>query len=215
MVGRSHRLLPPRRAGRRGAAARVGGLALALLAGGIAAPTAAGQRAAAVAPEVEYRLKAEFLKSFCLFVEWPADAFAGPAAPIVIGIAGDDPFGSAIDKLVEGVQVGGRALWVLRVTGARELAQCHVLFVTRTCAVPLPRILAAAKGAPLVVVGERRGFVDRGGTISFRIRENELGFEVNADAAARTGLALDSRFLKLATRVLRTERTAGRPGRPR
>ena len=34
----------------------------------------------------EYQVKAAYLYNFAKFVEWPADAFASPTAPMVIGV---------------------------------------------------------------------------------------------------------------------------------
>ena len=48
----------------------------------------------------EYLIKAAYLYHFAMFVDWPDDAFASRNAPIVIGIVGADPFGSAIDDTV-------------------------------------------------------------------------------------------------------------------
>src|SRR6185295_43487 len=41
----------------------------------------------------EREVKAVFLFNFVQFVDWPMEAFAGPQAPVVIGVLGDDPFG--------------------------------------------------------------------------------------------------------------------------
>lgn len=47
----------------------------------------------------EYQVKAVFLFNFAQFVTWPSQ----PAdAPLVIGILGDDPFGSYLDETVRG-----------------------------------------------------------------------------------------------------------------
>src|SRR5579862_1041164 len=40
----------------------------------------------------EYPLKLAFLYNFTKFVEWPADAFRSPDAPLAICIVGHDPF---------------------------------------------------------------------------------------------------------------------------
>src|SRR3990172_10053935 len=45
----------------------------------------------------EYQVKAAILFNFAKFVEWPDAAFPDPATPIIIGVLGEDPFGSALD----------------------------------------------------------------------------------------------------------------------
>ena len=53
-----------------------------------------------------------------MFVDWPADAFPAWYAPIVIGIVGADPFGSAIDDTVRDKRIDERPLVVKRLDWA-------------------------------------------------------------------------------------------------
>ena len=69
-------------------------------------------RATAQEAFMEYQIKAAYLFNFLKFVEFPEDAFADPLAPIVIGVVGDDPFGSSLPQVVVGKTVQGRALTV-------------------------------------------------------------------------------------------------------
>ncbi|MGH8022009.1 MAG: YfiR family protein, partial [Limisphaerales bacterium] len=45
----------------------------------------------------EYPLKAVFILNFARFTDWPTNAFASRTAPFVIGILGDNPFGSLME----------------------------------------------------------------------------------------------------------------------
>src|SRR3954453_11961890 len=100
------------------------GAALALLAAG----TAAAQTVRASASEVQ----AVFLFNFAQFVEWPAEAFAEPTSPLVIGIIGKDPFGSFLDETVRGEMVRGRSFRVKRYRRVEEAGDSHILFISRS-----------------------------------------------------------------------------------
>src|SRR5437899_846096 len=78
----------------------------------------------------EYQIKAAFLYNFAKFVEWPADAFADPHAPIVLGVVGEDPFGNVLDKIVLGKTVNGRGLVIKRLKPGPDLRNCHILFLS-------------------------------------------------------------------------------------
>src|SRR5437588_7557177 len=97
------------------------------LATGSAAPVNGGQAAVS-----EYELKAAFLFNFTKFVDWPPKAFLAADAPIVIGIVGEDPFGTAIDDLLRGEVVRDHALIVKRMPPDADLSSCHVLFISRS-----------------------------------------------------------------------------------
>jgi hypothetical protein len=58
---------------------------------------------------VEYPVKLAFLYNFAKFVEWPADSYSNPGAPLSICIVGLDPFGSAIEG-----ELQTRKAWAVR-----------------------------------------------------------------------------------------------------
>ena len=77
-------------------------------------------------------VKAAFIYNFTKFTDWPANAFPSAAAPLVIGIVGEDPFGKTIDDVVNGEVVRDRPLVVKRLRADGDLRSCHVLFISRS-----------------------------------------------------------------------------------
>ena len=55
---------------------------------------------AAYAQFQEFQVKAAYLYKFAPFVDWPANAFPSPASPLVLCVAGEDPFGPMLDRAV-------------------------------------------------------------------------------------------------------------------
>ena len=70
------------------------------------------------APIPEYQAKAGFLFNSAQFVGWPSSQ--APDTPLVIGILGDDPFGSYLDETVRGQEVNNRPLTIHRFRGGTE-----------------------------------------------------------------------------------------------
>ncbi len=157
-------------------------------------------RARAQAPPTEYEIKAAFLYNFAKFVEWPADAFSDSHAPIVLGIVGEDPFGTALDGMVFGKTVNGRGVQVKRLSISPDLRTCHILFISSSEKKNLARILAHLKGSGVLTVGEMDRFVQSGGAVNFLLEDNKVRFEINVDAAAR--LKISSKLLALARTVI-------------
>src|SRR3981189_3227401 len=75
---------------------------------------------AADAP-TENQVQAVFLFNFSRFVEWPAQAFAAPNDPFVIGIVGSDPLGARLDEAVRNEQINGHPLTVRRFRNASDV----------------------------------------------------------------------------------------------
>lgn len=78
----------------------------------------------------EYEVKAAFICNFTKFVEWPARTFSDSEEPLVIGIIGDNPFGSSLERAVKGKTVDGRDLVIKRFSKISECSECHLLFIS-------------------------------------------------------------------------------------
>lgn len=146
----------------------------------------------------EYQLKAAFIYNFVQFVEWPAGTFPDGHTPLVLATVGDDPFQGALDKAVGGKTVGGRPLAVKHFARVADVQGCQVLFIGTGQEEQLAAVLQRLGNAPVLTVGESDGFVRGGGMVRFYEEDNRLRFEVNPNAAARTGLRISSRLLRLA-----------------
>jgi hypothetical protein len=151
----------------------------------------------AAAQSKEYQIKAAFLLNFTQFVQWPAAAFAGAAAPLCIGVLGDDPFGAALEETVRGESIQDHKLTVRRAQKLEDLADCQLVFVSKSENGRVPEILAKIDSHPVVTVSEVAGFAKQGGTINFYREQNKVRFEINPAAARQSGLKISSQLLAL------------------
>ena len=144
----------------------------------------------------EFQIKAVFLYNFVQFVDWPAGAFAGPQDPLIIGVLGEDPFGTALDDAVAGETVNGRSLVVRRFRRVEDIDRCHVLFISRSENARLGPILTALKGRSILTVGDAEEFTRRGGMIRFVTENNKVRLRINVEAAKAAGLTISSKLLR-------------------
>ncbi len=145
----------------------------------------------------EYQIKAAFLFHFAQFVDWPGNAFAGPAAPLCFGILGEDPFGAALDAATSGESIRGRPVIVRRSQRAADLAECHLVFVSRSERTRVADLLVELAPHPVLTVSEIEGFGSAGGSINFVLETNKVRFEINPTAARSRGLRISSELLSL------------------
>ena len=86
--------------------------------------------APAVAPvSLEYQIKASFIFNFLQFIEWPQQLQGVPPSTVRLCVAGDNPFGAALDTL-DGELVNGMRMNVVRtpVANTADLESCEVIF---------------------------------------------------------------------------------------
>jgi YfiR/HmsC-like len=146
----------------------------------------------------EYPVKLAFLFNFANFVEWPADSFRDPGAPLVICIVGRDPFSQDLEAELQTRKVGDHPVEVRTQTPHDNLNVCHIVFVPVTEKKQSGRILRGLQGSRTLTVGETEGFAVLGGIINLTVEDNKVHFEINRLAADRAGLKIGSRLLSIA-----------------
>jgi hypothetical protein len=144
----------------------------------------------------EYQVKAVFLFNFAQFVEWPSPAFPDAQTPLVIGVLGDDPFGTYLDEIVRGETVNNRPLAVRRFRSVDEIDTCHVLFISRSEADRLGETIALLKGRSILTVGDTEGFSRRGVMVSFVTVDNKIRLRINLGGANAANLKISSKLLR-------------------
>ena len=145
----------------------------------------------------EYDVKAAFLLNFVRFVDWSDQTGRGTGNEIILGIAGEDHFGSALN-LIRGVKVKNRTLVIKNADDSNSLTSCDILFISASEKDRLPSIMATLKDLPILTVSEIEGFARRGGMINFITVEKKIRFEINPDAAKQVGIHISSQLLQLA-----------------
>lgn len=144
----------------------------------------------------EYQIKAVFLFNFAQFVEWPATAFADAHSPIVIGVLGEDPFGSLLDDTIRGETVGGRPLVVQRYRRVEEIKVCHILFISTSEAGRSDSVLFSLRRRPLLTVSDLDGFAGRGGMIQLFTEKSKVRLRIDLAPAKAANLTISSKLLR-------------------
>jgi hypothetical protein len=152
----------------------------------------------------EYQVKAVFLFRFTQFVEWPAAGGAGADAPFVIGIAGEDPFGAALDEAVRKELVQGRRpIVVERFDGSETIPKCDMLFIGRSAKERANRLLGQVKNQAVLTVADTTGAAEEGVMINLLLAQGSVKMEINQAALASAGLKVSAKLLSLA-RIVNT-----------
>lgn len=152
------------------------------------------------AAQSEDQVKAAFLLNFARYVEWPGAAFPAADAPVQICVIGTDGFRQVVANTTDGKLVHERPVTARAIQSAEEAADCHVLYVggEALSGAAGARALAKLRASNLLIVGDRKGFAEKGGIANFYRAGNKIRFEVNPDFANEAGLKISSKLLRLA-----------------
>lgn len=148
-------------------------------------------------PSKEYQVKAAFLFNFTQFVKWPPQAFPSPDTPLTIGVLGSDPFGGALEAMVQGESINHHPLTVVHSQNPADLLGCQLIFVSRSEKDRIGEVLSAVGSRPVLTVSDVDDFARQGGDIDLYLSDGRVRFEINPGSIRRGGLEVSSQLLTL------------------
>ncbi len=154
-------------------------------------------RAQSVQP-TEYDIKAAFLFIFAKFINWPQNNQNDTDSLFNICILGENPFKELLKQAAETNKIKGRVVKVREIRTLDSLDTCHILFVALSETNYYKAIIESLGNNSILTIGESREFTDNGGIINFFVKDNKVRFRINVNAAAKAGLDISSKLLKLA-----------------
>ena len=183
---------------RRAKSARWSAAALALAAG-----LCGALPAVADGGSLELAVKATYLYKLAPFVSWPAEAYAGPGAPLVICVQGVDPFGPVLDRATSGQAVGPHPVVVRRLARLDARSGCQIAYVAGGAAQSQAQALQAVDGAPVLTVTDEAQRPAPKGIVHLVLDGGKVRFSIDAAQADKNGVAISSKLLALAVAVKR------------
>ncbi len=152
----------------------------------------------------EYLVKAVFFERFSRFIEWPPEAeLDSPGVPFVIGVIGDNPFGSLLDTLYATKSIKNKQVEVRYLASIDEIKNCHLLYIAQNDKNRLKEILRHSSSSSVLTIADSMGFGQRGVGINMYLEDGQIRFEINNKALSKSGFIVSSLLLKVA-RVVHT-----------
>jgi len=151
------------------------------------------------AEATEYQIKAAMLANFTLFVDWPPRAFSTADSPFVACVLGVDPFGPWLKHELGG-RVGSHPVEIRYLEKAEAAPDCHMVFISRSEQPRLNQELASLRNTSALIVSDCSDITDfcrNGGMIGFVTEGRKVRFDLNANAAAKAGLKIDSKLKRV------------------
>jgi len=149
----------------------------------------------------EHEIKAAFISNFIKFIDWPD--LGAPGSKFVVGIYGADDYLDNMQTALSGKSVLGHPIVVEQLHSDSEIRKCRVVISGATSEDRIYRLSRLCDGSGTVLIGDADDFVKNGGSIGFLEISSRVRFDVNLDAAKRSGVTISSKLLQLAHEVYR------------
>jgi len=157
----------------------------------------------------EYQLKAIFIANIAAFIQWPKNSsMVDRSQPVVFGIIGETPplrtWGEKIYHQ-EKSKIKGKEVKIVDIISLEEISDCNFLFISRSVAEDLPKILEITKNKPILTIADTEGFTKKGVHINLLRIRGSVKYEINQMALKRSSLVPKYQLLKYASRVFGEE----------
>lgn len=156
------------------------------------------------------KLKAVYLFNFGNYVSWPARNVSAGARkqPFVIGIAGKSahPIATVVNQIGKRKRINNREIKSTMIKDPNSNWSCDVLFIPLETPAPIvAALLKKAKGRPILLVGEAKGFVgpEAQGMIWIHLVEKKLKFDLCPRSLADAQLKPSSKLINLANAIVK------------
>lgn len=150
----------------------------------------------------EYEVKSAFIFNFAQFIDWPDSAFESSTSPFYIGVLGDNPFNSYLEKIISNKTLKGRKIEILYFRNFKEVKFAHILFISSSEKRRLKHIFRDFDTTGILTIGDTEEFILTGGAIGFIMKDNKVRFEINLNSVRKARLIISSKLLRLARRVI-------------
>jgi hypothetical protein len=163
----------------------------ALACGAAAADDAAAAKAPGAAPDSRATVTT-VVAGIVSYTRWPTETKS-----IRLCTIGRGP---GVDELLSAADLGSaqQSVPVHAARGANALSECDAIYVGALATSTSRNLLQSLAGRPLLMIGEGHEFCTDGGMFCLQPGASEVGFAVNLDAVARSGLRVNPRVLRMA-----------------
>jgi hypothetical protein len=147
---------------------------------------------------MEYEVKAAYIYYLAKFVNWPDTAFAAQNEPIVIGVFGDDAFGSMLKLIVKSKRAQNHPINVQLLKRPADCRNCHMIFISTSELKRFRQIYESLQEQSVLIVTEADTNSSSKGIVNFFMEAGKVQFEVDIARAEKAGLQVSSKLLRLA-----------------
>jgi hypothetical protein len=146
----------------------------------------------------EYEVKAAYIFNFAKFVDWPSNVFPARNSPIIIGIIGDDEFGTLLGNIVKGKTIQERTIVVRPLKWSADFNSCHIVFIGASEQKQLKQIADNLHDRPVLTITEAEEDLQAKGIMNLIVEGGKVQFKIDIAGAEKAHLQISSKLLRLA-----------------
>ncbi len=145
------------------------------------------------------QVKAAMIVRFTDFIYWPDESKQAQLdSELVIAILGDTPVSSILENNSFGTHHGKSFVRVQRINRISDIADPHILFISKGFHNDLNPFLTYARIHRLLTISEFDDLFDRKIMLNFYTEDNKVHFEIKPDIVKQNKFKISSRLMRIA-----------------
>ena len=149
----------------------------------------------------EYLVKTAYIQKITSFISWPEGSNINSSDKIVIGVAGENPFGNKLNEFYKDNTILDKPVDVISITAPSDVKKCHILFLSSSLSKELADYLYETALHDIISIGDTQGYAERGVFFNLMLAGNKIKLQVNYEAMKRNGFKVRSLLLQYAELV--------------
>ena len=146
----------------------------------------------------EYLVKTAYIQKITSFITWPEGIDISSSDRIVIGVAGENPFGNKLNEFYRDNTILDKPVHIINVSNPSEVKKCHILFLSSSLSKELADYLYETALHDIISIGDTQGYAERGVFFNLMLAGNKIKLQVNYEAMRRNGFKVRSLLLQYA-----------------
>ncbi len=147
----------------------------------------------------EYIVKAVFIERFARFIEWPPESKVhNTAKPFVVGVVGENPFGTELERLYNQQAIKNKQVDILYISDYKNIERCDIIFISKSEQSKVHLILEYCKSKPIIVISDIEKSQSMGVHITMGMQHNKVVFAINDKAFEKSACKVDYRLKQYA-----------------
>ena len=143
-------------------------------------------------PGSDYAIHTLYIFNFTKHIEWPTGS-----KQVKIGVFDNATAEEQLQKMAKAKSNAGAEISVVNTRDENELGTCQIIFIPENSSAKAAALIQRLGDQPILIVTEESNMVEKGASISFKIADGKLRFQVNEKTIRAKGMKVSSTLVSL------------------
>lgn len=150
----------------------------------------------------ESEVKAVYLEKFTHFIDWPSgNNNEDTSKPFIVGFVGNNDIANIFKEKFAAQKLKDKKVEVLGISDLNEIKRCNMLFISKSNIRHIDQILSYTKNKPILTVSDDIQLSQKGVLIILFKRKDHIYFNIDKNAAEKSGLYISTLLLNLSKNI--------------